>query len=363
MKQKRNQINLVLVGVLAFLLVLVFQNCAPKSMAFVKDSALKDSSIAIGDALGVECNFDGQVLRDGQSVTAYRNSTVSITQTCQSETRICDNGVLSGSNQFATCVAQNLGKQTIAVTKGSSYSPFKLLLIIDDSYTISQSQAKLAQNIDSLIQPLAGKDVQVKIISTSEVSSTDESKTSLAYFKADGTSKKVSYFSPNNPEYKDSQYVRSEYINYLVEPTGMTYNLGAQESDISIKNKIDAIKKYIVSLGVKGRDNEQVLCPLAMHLFNRTKNSFFQQGDTTAVVVVSDENDSSTFDKCYKQIGSRYGTVLSQVVPSIDRYVLPGQMVTVFFDYFIAEYKDGILSDRGIVKKYNGTAALGRDIV
>ncbi len=45
------------------------------------------------------CTFDGQVVLHGNSVTAYQSSN----GTCVSEQRTCDNGTLSGSYQYSTC--------------------------------------------------------------------------------------------------------------------------------------------------------------------------------------------------------------------------------------------------------------------
>jgi len=49
------------------------------------------------------CLFNGASVPHGQSVAAFTNSSVSWGQSCQSETRTCNNGVLSGSNQYAAC--------------------------------------------------------------------------------------------------------------------------------------------------------------------------------------------------------------------------------------------------------------------
>jgi len=49
------------------------------------------------------CLFNGQTIPHGQSTAAYQNSSVAFGETCLSESRICNNGVLSGSNQFSSC--------------------------------------------------------------------------------------------------------------------------------------------------------------------------------------------------------------------------------------------------------------------
>lgn len=49
------------------------------------------------------CIFNGQNVASGESVTAFVNSSVAAGASCNSEVRVCNNGVLSGSNQFASC--------------------------------------------------------------------------------------------------------------------------------------------------------------------------------------------------------------------------------------------------------------------
>ena len=51
------------------------------------------------------CLFNGQTVAHGQSVQAFPSSTVSFGEMCISDSRTCDNGILSGSNQFASCSA------------------------------------------------------------------------------------------------------------------------------------------------------------------------------------------------------------------------------------------------------------------
>lgn len=54
-------------------------------------------------AAPASCLFNGQTLANGESVPAYLNSTEKFGVACQIESRTCKNGVLSGSNQYASC--------------------------------------------------------------------------------------------------------------------------------------------------------------------------------------------------------------------------------------------------------------------
>lgn len=50
------------------------------------------------------CTFNGQTVASGGSVTAYQSNDVPHDQTCQSETRTCNNGTLSGSYAYPACI-------------------------------------------------------------------------------------------------------------------------------------------------------------------------------------------------------------------------------------------------------------------
>ena len=55
------------------------------------------------------CTFNDTTVSHGASVTAYQSSSVSAGQQCASETRTCNNGTLSGSYTFASCVSDGGG--------------------------------------------------------------------------------------------------------------------------------------------------------------------------------------------------------------------------------------------------------------
>ena len=58
-----------------------------------------------GAATARSCLFNGQTLNDGKAITAYVSSTAPATGTCQSESRVCHDGILSGTNAYSTCSA------------------------------------------------------------------------------------------------------------------------------------------------------------------------------------------------------------------------------------------------------------------
>lgn len=80
-----------------------FQNCAPVHFSELQNASLGSevSQPQIPDPL--KCLFNGQEYSEGQTVLAYLTSSVPAGQTCTSEVRTCQEGVLSGSYTFASC--------------------------------------------------------------------------------------------------------------------------------------------------------------------------------------------------------------------------------------------------------------------
>lgn len=91
-------------------IAVLFQNCSGGFRSGVEDQAA-GSSYCVStpsdptcqEQPKVVCDFNGQEVGEGASVTAFLNSSVPNGQTCQSETRVCHDGALSGSFNFASC--------------------------------------------------------------------------------------------------------------------------------------------------------------------------------------------------------------------------------------------------------------------
>ncbi|MEZ0391034.1 MAG: hypothetical protein ACAH59_02385 [Pseudobdellovibrionaceae bacterium] len=86
-----------------------YQNCAKTqftreiaSVSTKADTAIDDN----GPLHPADCSFNGATIKHGASVTAYKQSSAAYNQSCQPETRVCSNGVLSGSFNFGSCSTQ-----------------------------------------------------------------------------------------------------------------------------------------------------------------------------------------------------------------------------------------------------------------
>lgn len=82
-----------------------YQNCG-ENVAF-KELQQSSESLALpsSDMSYKSCLFDGKTVSHGSSVQAFNNSSVPHGSECQAETRICTDGILSGSFQFSSCTA------------------------------------------------------------------------------------------------------------------------------------------------------------------------------------------------------------------------------------------------------------------
>lgn len=92
----RFQRHIILVILTALPMLTLFQNCSDN----YKIDTVAPSSNSLALAI---CTFNGQVVPEGQTVTAFSNSTEPFGQSCVSQQRTCTNGQLSGTYAFGSC--------------------------------------------------------------------------------------------------------------------------------------------------------------------------------------------------------------------------------------------------------------------
>ena len=115
----RNQAWFLAVSLL--LAAAAYQNCAPHVPGSSVNSGVTNVSInptllpehttknVAGFVFNPEqffspqCKFNGKVIEEGQSVIAYASSTDTAGSGCVSQNRVCQNGILWGSGEYASC--------------------------------------------------------------------------------------------------------------------------------------------------------------------------------------------------------------------------------------------------------------------
>lgn len=87
----------------------LFQNCAAAPPPDL--SQLSQSSVGGGGVVPVPtaaaCMFNNQTIPSGGSITAWQSASVPSGATCQNQTRSCNNGVLSGTYVYDSCSVQS----------------------------------------------------------------------------------------------------------------------------------------------------------------------------------------------------------------------------------------------------------------
>ncbi len=191
-------------------------------------------------------------------------------------------------------------KLTVDPTFNQTKSDMKVLLVVDDSYSMSQSQIQLANAIDSLLNPLQGHNVEFKIVSTSGVPS-NEVDYSI-------TNK---YFSDQNIEIPEAQvtqmgtYTVERNIKNAVLSRHGLLKLYRESTSSQFEVLKTQIKDAIRAVGVSGSETEEGLCATVRQIYDETSSRFFKPGDKAAVVILTDENDSSAFNRCSRRYRQR----------------------------------------------------------
>ncbi|WP_374074626.1 hypothetical protein [Bdellovibrio bacteriovorus] len=107
----------------------------------VSKEGVKDASTSVKLTKKLSCTFDSQIIPDGQSVVAYTSATVLAGDTCASvsESRLCSNGVLSGSASFSSCSA---GADSAALVTVEEFEERVSETVGAKSFTLKLSEAK-----------------------------------------------------------------------------------------------------------------------------------------------------------------------------------------------------------------------------
>ncbi len=137
------------------------------------------------------CTFDGQTIAHGDAITAYASASVAPDETCNSETRLCSDGTLSGSFSASTCVVEPATNTDLASNEGSQLTVQSLLQRSAGTFTVPD-------NATSFLLSAFATQGTPRILSLTSPSGREE----LAYLdsKAEGI----------------SSYVVGNYDNYLV---------------------------------------------------------------------------------------------------------------------------------------------------
>lgn len=217
-------------------------------------------------------------------------SAVMVTTTFQNCAKV--NYQLDQKNNATT--SQSVMTKTAQINP--SFNPenadMKVLFVVDDSFTMSQSQQRLSNALDSLLDPLEGRNVDFKIVSTSGLPN------NMIDYDVE-----TNVINSNTSEHtvKNSVNNRHALLRSLAAFNASQFS--------SLKSQI---KNAVLSVGTNGSDTEEGFCAAVRQLYDTSANRFFQPGDKAAIIFLSDENDSSAFNNCLAQY--KVNTQANQVI-------------------------------------------------
>lgn len=219
------------------------------------------------------------------------------------------------------------------ITSGKSA---KILLVIDNSYTMSQSVQNLSQKIHTLVEQLPGRNLDIGI--TTVFGSTLSGPVTKYFVRSDGSSAAI---DPNNlPALKEiSAGQEATYLNqgkyvyrrmdyspnlnplavYKITSTMSASQSNAVARDIEnyIANNLQPLKQQV--------QYEIGLCVISRFLSDDRPEAFIKKGDKVGVVSITDEEDFSVSMMSDVQQGCRtYDHVVSYLqTGNVDYFAQP----------------------------------------
>jgi hypothetical protein len=171
----------------------------------------------------------------------------------------------------------------LTINVNGSEAPLKVLMIVDNSATMSQSQTELGNTANSLLQGISQIDTKMMITSTT-LAGNNYSETCF--------NKTLGVASPNcNITEMATEY---DQIKEIASDVNYTLDFSHKNSASELNSKTNLLKTFFAALGTQGSDNESGLAVLNHFLTKSAGNSVFKDGDKASIVIVTDENDSST---------------------------------------------------------------------
>lgn len=236
----------------------------------------------------------------------------------------------------------------------------KLLLVVDNSKSMRLVRERITQSLNSLIMPLRQFNVEIKIITTSEIMRMPHNQElenqgfsykSWTYGVGIKPNPEEARILSAQPQETFGIYSYGEY-HYLNDK----YRVSIKPGDLEINTKLNQLKEMIldVSANTNGSNREQGLCNLLLALHDRGPHQFFEKNDMAGVLLVSDENDQSfwnSYDTSENRVACRnmyiHGslqdlTLNREVVDDAVNFNIYSARFNVSFDY----NNDGIIERR-----------------
>ena len=190
----------------------------------------------------------------------------------------------------------------------------KVVFVVDNSFTMSQMQEKLAAGVTNLIDGLAGFTASFSIFTTTH----DEEMSPLGFrHEKSAVARQAGCYEMRGGEMTlldscpggSSRRLGSDYLNFtryslapsLISP--QDFRIREQSSSSELEDMRSRLSQAIVDVGIRGSDSERGVCSLVRAVYEEGETAPFRGADDFGVfVVISDEDDESSPEKCLSRI-------------------------------------------------------------
>lgn len=177
----------------------------------------------------------------------------------------------------------------------------KVVLVVDNSFSMTQAQEKLAVGVRSLIDGLKGFTATYHLYTTTQVGDKNASqiKSGCRKFKNGITTDLLSCPADGS---RELGAIYTKYDDYQLAPSlilGTDFKISDNSTDAEFSNLKNKISTAITSVGTSGSDSEQGVCTLLRSIYEEGPNKILNPGDFAVFGLISDEEDFSSAAECF----------------------------------------------------------------
>lgn len=175
---------------------------------------------------------------------------------------------------------------TFDITTTSLKPTTDVLFIVDDSGSMADEQTYLSNGVRNMVNSLAGNNVNFYVYTTSNDGAKNITNSNTLY-----TPNQVAPYSA----------LESFQLKAPFHLNGSTFQIRDSDTLATINQVSTNLTQSITNLGTTGSGREQGTCSMLRAIHENGVNKVFKAGNYAAIVLISDENDSTSLNNCYYQ--------------------------------------------------------------
>ncbi len=193
-------------------------------------------------------------------------------------------------------------RSVVLVPDASQIAPsVKLVLVIDNSASMSEEQERMALGVRRMIASLRDRpalDVQVYLYTTSSYVGASAGRTwTERHFTtwADGSVHADGFLPQDGTAFEDT------YEWELAPPLHAAIPFRSSMSDADFAASLGALEAAVRSVGTHGSESESAFCTMAQTIVGGSENAFLVRGEPAAFVLLTDSDDAGLTASCMQQ--------------------------------------------------------------